>query len=31
MTSPKRMLDEIVWWANSLKDGRSGDQVAEAA
>ena len=27
----KRMLDEIVWWANTLKEGRSGDQVAEAA
>jgi hypothetical protein len=27
----KRMLGEIVWWANSLKEGRSGDQVAEAA
>jgi hypothetical protein len=27
----KRMLDEIVWWANTLKEGRSGDLVAEAA
>jgi NAD(P)H-dependent FMN reductase len=27
----KRMLDEIVWWANTLKEGRSGDRVAEAA
>jgi NAD(P)H-dependent FMN reductase len=27
----KRMLDEIVWWANALKQGRSGDEVAEAA
>jgi NAD(P)H-dependent FMN reductase len=27
----KRMLDEIVWWANTLKQGRSGDEVAEAA
>ena len=27
----KRMLDEIVWWANTLKAGRSGDEVAEAA
>jgi NAD(P)H-dependent FMN reductase len=27
----KRMLDEIVWWANTLKEGRSGDEVAEAA
>jgi NAD(P)H-dependent FMN reductase len=25
------LLDEIVWWANTLKEGRSGDQVAEAA
>jgi NAD(P)H-dependent FMN reductase len=27
----KRMLDEIVWWANTLKAGRSGDEVVEAA
>ena len=27
----KRMLDEIVWWANTLKEGRFGDEVAEAA
>ena len=27
----KRMLDEVVWWANTLKEGRSGDEVAEAA
>jgi NAD(P)H-dependent FMN reductase len=27
----KRMLDEIVWWANTLKQGRSGDEFAEAA
>jgi hypothetical protein len=27
----KRMLDEIVWWANTLKEGRSGDEVAKAA
>src|ERR1700730_2121547 len=25
------MLDELVWWANTLKEGRSGDRVAEAA
>jgi NAD(P)H-dependent FMN reductase len=29
--SAKRVLDEIVWWANTLKQGRSGDRVAEAA
>jgi NAD(P)H-dependent FMN reductase len=29
--SAKRMLDEIVWWANTLKEGRSGDEFAEAA
>jgi NAD(P)H-dependent FMN reductase len=29
--SAKRVLDEIVWWANTLKQGRSGDKVAEAA
>jgi NAD(P)H-dependent FMN reductase len=29
--SAKRVLDEIVWWANTLKQGRSGDEVAEAA
>ena len=27
----KRMLDEIVWWANTLREGRSGDEVVEAA
>ena len=27
----KRMLDEIVWWANTLKEGRAGDELAEAA
>ena len=27
----KRMLDEIVWWANTLREGRSGDAVPEAA
>ncbi|MDB5460036.1 MAG: reductase, partial [Caulobacteraceae bacterium] len=27
----KRMLDDIVWWANTLKEGRSADEVAEAA
>jgi hypothetical protein len=27
----KPMLDELVWWANTLKEGRSGDTVAEAA
>jgi NAD(P)H-dependent FMN reductase len=27
----KRMLDEIVWWASTLKEGRSRDEVAEAA
>lgn len=27
----KRMLDEIVWWANTLKEGRSRDELAEAA
>jgi NAD(P)H-dependent FMN reductase len=27
----KPMLDELVWWANTLKAGRSGDRVAEAA
>jgi NAD(P)H-dependent FMN reductase len=27
----KRMLDEIVWWANTLKEARSGDEVAKAA
>jgi NAD(P)H-dependent FMN reductase len=29
--SAKRVLDEIVWWANTLKQGRSGGEVAEAA
>ncbi len=29
--SAKRMLDEIVWWANTLKAGRTGAEVAEAA
>jgi hypothetical protein len=27
----KRMLDDIVWWAKTLKAGRSGDAVPEAA
>src|SRR3979409_1778131 len=27
----KRMLDEIVWWANTLKEGRSRGAVAQAA
>jgi NAD(P)H-dependent FMN reductase len=27
----KRMLDEIVWWANTLKEGRSRDEIPEAA
>ena len=27
----KRMLDELVWWANTLREGRSRDKVAEAA
>jgi NAD(P)H-dependent FMN reductase len=27
----KRMLDEIVWWAGTLKEGRSSDEVAEPA
>jgi NAD(P)H-dependent FMN reductase len=27
----RRMLDEIVWWANTLKGGRAGDELAEAA
>jgi NAD(P)H-dependent FMN reductase len=27
----KRMLDEIVWWASTLQEGRSRDEVAEAA
>jgi hypothetical protein len=27
----RRMLDEIVWWANTLKEGRAGDELAEAA
>jgi hypothetical protein len=27
----KRMLDEIVWWSNTLKQGRSGGEVAKAA
>jgi NAD(P)H-dependent FMN reductase len=27
----KRMLDEIVWWANTLKEGRSGNEVGQAA
>lgn len=29
--SAKPMLDELVWWANTLKEGRSGQEVAEAA
>jgi NAD(P)H-dependent FMN reductase len=27
----KPMLDELVWWANTLKEGRCGHRVAEAA
>jgi NAD(P)H-dependent FMN reductase len=27
----KRMLDEIVWWTDTLKEGRSRDAVHEAA
>jgi NAD(P)H-dependent FMN reductase len=27
----KRMLDEIIWWANTLKEGRTRDEVAQAA
>jgi NAD(P)H-dependent FMN reductase len=27
----KRMLDDLVWWANTLKEGRSRDEIAEAA
>jgi NAD(P)H-dependent FMN reductase len=27
----KRMLDEIVWWANTLKEGRSRDEVSKVA
>jgi NAD(P)H-dependent FMN reductase len=27
----KRMLDEIVWWTDTLKEGRSRDAVPEAA
>jgi hypothetical protein len=27
----KRMLDELVWWAKALNEGRSDNQVAEAA
>jgi len=27
----RRMLDEIVWWADTLKEGRAGDELAEAA
>ena len=27
----KPMLDELVWWSKTLKEGRSGDRVAEAA
>jgi hypothetical protein len=26
-----RMLDDLVWWANTLMEGRSRDAVAEAA
>ena len=29
--SARWMLDEIVWWTNTLREGRSGDAVAEAA
>ena len=25
----RRMLDDIVWWANTLKDGRSREMVAD--
>jgi NAD(P)H-dependent FMN reductase len=27
----RRMLDELVWWTNTLKEGRSSDKVAEAS
>jgi hypothetical protein len=27
----KPMLDELVWWTNTLWEGRSRDEVAEAA
>jgi hypothetical protein len=27
----KRMLDDLVWWANTLKAGRSGHEIAKAA
>jgi NAD(P)H-dependent FMN reductase len=27
----KRMLDELIWWANTLRQGRSRDKIAEAA
>jgi len=27
----KRMLDELVWWANTLREGRSHDKIAKAA
>ena len=27
----KPMLDELVWWADTLKEGRSRDMIAEAA
>jgi NAD(P)H-dependent FMN reductase len=29
--SARRMLDELVWWADALKQGRSRDAVGEAA
>jgi NAD(P)H-dependent FMN reductase len=29
--SARRMLDELVWWADTLKQGRSRDVVGEAA
>jgi NAD(P)H-dependent FMN reductase len=29
--SAMRMLDELVWWADTLKQGRSRDAVGEAA
>jgi NAD(P)H-dependent FMN reductase len=29
--SARRMLDELVWWADTLKQGRSRDAVGEAA
>jgi hypothetical protein len=29
--SAKRMLDQIIWWAYTLKQGRFRDEVAVAA